>query len=167
MELLKRTKIVTRPTDYATSSSRDDFLYVISELKGFINSQPFNSLLIAGDFNIDFARSSPNTSQLIQFMEEFDLVSVDLSYHAIVQFTYEGCNSSSWIDHILTSRHFASSFSTVQKLDIATNLSDHHPLSGIFDYSVCSTPYLVPPTTSQFAPRTAWYNVNNSDIQNF
>ena len=25
----------------------------------------------------------------------------------------------------------------------------------------------MPPTTSQFAPRTAWYNVNDSDIQNF
>ena len=42
------------PTDYATSSSCDDFLHVISELEGFINSQPFNSLLIAGDFNVDF-----------------------------------------------------------------------------------------------------------------
>ena len=140
------------PTDYVMSSSRDDFLYVISELEGFINSQPFNSLLIAGDFNVDFARSTPNTSQLIQFMEEFDLASVDLSYHADVQFTYEGCNSSSWIDHIRTIHHFASSFSTVQKLDIATNLSDHHPLPGIFDYSVCSTPHLVPPTATQFAP---------------
>ena len=123
--------------------------------------------VIAGDFNVDFARSSLNTSQLIQFMEEFDLVSVDFSYHANVQFTYEGCNSSSWIDHILTSRHFASSFSTVQKLDIATNLSDHHPLSSIFDYSVSSIPHLVPPTASQFAPHTAWYNVNHSDSQNF
>ena len=75
------------PTDYVMSSSCDDFLYVISELEGFINSQPFNSLLIAGDFNVDFARSTPNTSQLIQFMEEFDLASVDLSYHADVQFT--------------------------------------------------------------------------------
>ena len=54
--------------DCATSSSRDDFLYVISQdqLEGFINSQPFNSLLITGDFTIiDFARSSPKTSQLI------------------------------------------------------------------------------------------------------
>ena len=152
------------PTEYATSSSHDDFLY---ELEGFINSQLFNSLLIAGDFNVDFARCSSNTSQLTQFLEEFDLVSVDLSYHANVQFTYEGWNSSSWIDHIPTSRHFASCFTNVQKLDIATNLSDHHPLSGTFDYSVCSTPHLVSPTVSQSAPRTAWYNVNDSDIQNF
>lgn len=31
-------------------------------------------------------------------------------------FTYEGWNSSSWIDHILTSCHFASCFTNVQKL---------------------------------------------------
>lgn len=47
------------PTEYATSSSRDDFLYAIAELEGFINSQPFNSLLVAGDFNVGFARCSP------------------------------------------------------------------------------------------------------------
>ena len=145
-------------TEYATSSLHDDFLYAIAELEGFINSQPFNSLLIAGDFSVDFARCSPNTSQLTQFLEEFDLVSVDLSYHANVQFTYEVWNSSSWIDHIFTSRHFASCFTNVQKLDIATSLSDHHPLSGTFDYSVCTTPHLVSPTVSQSAPRTAWYN---------
>ena len=78
------------PTEYATLSSRDDFLFVIGELESFINSQPFNSLLIAGDFNVDVARCSSNTLQLTQFLEQFDLVSVDLSYHANVQFTYEG-----------------------------------------------------------------------------
>ena len=43
----------------------------------------------------------------LNFLEEFNLVSVDLSYHANVQFTYAGCNSSSWIDRILSSCHFA------------------------------------------------------------
>ena len=155
------------PTDYGTLSSRDDFLYVIGELEGFINSQSFNSLLIVGDFNADFNRSSPNTTQLISFMEEFNLVSVDLCYRANVQFTYEGSNSSSWLDHILTSRHFASCFTSVQKLDIATNLCDHHPLSCVFDYSVCNTPHSVPLPAHQFVPRTAWNKVTDIDIQNF
>ena len=66
-----------------------------------------------------------------------------------------------------TSCHFAFCFTNVQKLDIATNLSDHHPVSGTFDYLVCSTPHLASPTVSQSTPRTTWYNVNDSDIQNF
>ena len=76
------------PTEYGTLSSRDDFLYVVGELEGFINSQSCNSLLIIGDFNADFDRSSSNTTQLIDFMEEFNLVSVDLYHLDNVQFTY-------------------------------------------------------------------------------
>ncbi len=35
------------PTDYGTSSSHDDFLFVLGELEGFINSESFDSLLIS------------------------------------------------------------------------------------------------------------------------
>ena len=35
---------------------------------------------------------------------------MDLSYHANVQFTYEGYNSSSWIDHILIAATFPLAF---------------------------------------------------------
>ena len=47
------------PTEYDTLSSRDDFLYVTGELEGFVISQSFDRLLIVGDFNVDFDRSSP------------------------------------------------------------------------------------------------------------
>ena len=123
-------------------------------LLSFINSQSFNSLLVTGDFNVDFARCSP------KFLEEFNLVSVDLSYHANVQFTYEGYNSSLWIDRILSSRHFAL---LVFKSLILLLIS----LIIIPLLYLCSTPHLVPPTDSQFTPRTAWHKVNDSDIQNF
>ena len=116
---------------------------------------------------MDFDRSSPNTTQLIGFMENFNLVSVDLCHRANVQFTYEGPNSTSWLDHILSSRHFAACFTSVQKLDIATNLSDHHPLSCVFDFSVCNAPHSVPLSASQFTPCTAWHKVKDFDIQNF
>ena len=59
---------------------------------------------------------------------------MDLSYRANVQFTFEGCNNSPCLDHLLTSRHFAFCFTNVQKLDIATNYSDHHPISCVFDW---------------------------------
>ena len=37
---------------------RDVFLYVTGELEGFVISQSFDRLLIVGDFNVDFDRSS-------------------------------------------------------------------------------------------------------------
>ena len=53
------------PTDYGTSSSHDEFLFVLGELEGFIHSESFDSLLIAGDFSVD--RVGHNTTQLLTF----------------------------------------------------------------------------------------------------
>ena len=47
------------PTDYGTSSSHDEFLFVLGELEGQ------DSLLIAGDFNDEFDHVGHNTTQLL------------------------------------------------------------------------------------------------------
>ena len=71
---------------YGTPASHDDFLFALGELEGFIISQSFDSLLIAGDFNVDFGCNNPNTSQLLGFMAEYDLASVDLDYCSTIEF---------------------------------------------------------------------------------
>ena len=45
------------PTNYGTPSN-DDFLTALAELEGFIKMQSFHNIIIAGDFNTDFDRSS-------------------------------------------------------------------------------------------------------------
>ena len=42
------------PTNYGTSQSHDLYLEVLGELNGFIATQVFDKLVIAGDFNVDF-----------------------------------------------------------------------------------------------------------------
>ena len=47
----------------------NSFLFLVHELEGFINSESFDcSLLIAGDFNVDFDRTGRNTTQLLSSM---------------------------------------------------------------------------------------------------
>jgi len=55
------------PTDYG-SATHEDFLLALGELEGFICSQSFDSLMIIGDFNIDFNRGGMNCVQLLEFI---------------------------------------------------------------------------------------------------
>ena len=57
------------PTDYSSATSCEDFLLALEELEGFICSQ-FDSLMIIGDFNVDFNRGGMNCAQLLEFMDE-------------------------------------------------------------------------------------------------
>ena len=151
------------PTDYGTHTSHDDFL---GQLEGFICSQSYDSLVIMGDFNVDFDRSGVNRSQLITFMNEYDLSAVDLCYCSI-NFTYENSDGSakSWLDPVLSSRSFVSRFLSVLKVDVACNLSDHHTLSSLLDFSISSILQVSDLASSQFTPRTAWHKVSDFDLQ--
>ena len=108
------------PTDYGSATSHEDFLLALGELKGFICSQSFDSLVIIGDFNVDFNRGDRNCVQLLEFMAEYALTAVDLGYRSRINFTYENSDGSvtSWLDHVLTSQSSALHCLNVSKLDI-------------------------------------------------
>ena len=46
------------PTNYGSSQSHDLYLEVLGELKGFIEAQVFDKVIVAGDFNVDFNHPS-------------------------------------------------------------------------------------------------------------
>ena len=50
----------------------------LNTLQGFITSEHFDVLLIAGDFNVDFDRSGPFHSLLIDFISDLNLFVCDL-----------------------------------------------------------------------------------------
>ena len=127
------------PTDYGTLSSQEQFAETVDELHGFINSINHDSLLVAGDFNVDFTRDSCNSIYLLQLMEELDLVAVD-SLSKNIKFTYErdGGRARSWPDHVLSSRPYAHQIFNVETLHSADNFSDHTPLFFNFVFNVQS-----------------------------
>ncbi len=67
---------------------RTVLFFALGQLEGFICFQSYDSLLVIGDFNIDFNHSGVNCSQLLRFMDDYDLSAVDLCYHYSINYTY-------------------------------------------------------------------------------
>ena len=74
-------------TDYGTSDLHSNYLHSLSEL-GFIDTQSFDHLVIAGDINADFSRQGLHVQVLKSFMGDNDLLAADLAYQQSVQYTY-------------------------------------------------------------------------------
>jgi len=71
-------------------SSQDLYRETLAELCGFLDSHSFDNLVIAGDFNVDFSKSSSiHHALLSDFIENLDLHSVDLDFAHHIKFTYE------------------------------------------------------------------------------
>ena len=117
------------PTDYGTSDSNNSFLETLSELEGFISSNPYDNVIIFGDFNVDFSRPGHNSSHLTSFMHDYGLVCADLD--SGIQYTYRRDDHSSFSrpDHIITLEHYAHLIKDISCSENVDNFSDHLPLS--------------------------------------
>ena len=70
------------PLTDGSGESCNEFLVTWGEVEGVID-RPDN-VIIAGDFNVDFNRSSVNRQHLLNFMNDLKLVSADqLKYEAL------------------------------------------------------------------------------------
>ena len=123
------------PTDYCNTTSQSAFSESLCELDGLLSAEHFDSIIIAGDFNVDFTRSGPNCSNLSALMSSNNLVSVDQMY--TINYTYHkddfSCFSSP--DHILTSSNYSHLIDDAFAHDSAENFPDH--LSLHFTSLVC------------------------------
>jgi len=153
------------PTDYGTST-----LLALGELDGFIDSQSFDHIIIGGDFNVDFNRSSGPLNLLSNFMADHDLVAADCAIQHSIGFTYERDDGycRSWPDHFLCNSSSLSVISHVCKVDSGSNLSDHHPIAASLSLPCPAVPS---PTVSQLerdsvprAPKIAWHRATHEHI---
>ena len=87
-------------TNYGSSQSHDLCLEVLGELKGFIEAQVFDKVIVAGDFNVDFNLPSITCAYLQVLMNDLQLCAVDLLPFSNTHFIYErddGLACSGWI----------------------------------------------------------------------
>ena len=152
----------------SSSTASSEYLNTLGELQGFITSQHFDVLLIAGDFNVDFDRSGPFHSLLIDFISDLNLFVCDLPFKNSVGFTYEGSQGfpPSWIDHVLCSASYYSLVTDVSSLRSGHILSDHFPLC--FSLAVeCSRARSSSSTPTTVNHTLDWSKATKIDIERF
>lgn len=145
------------------------FRETIAELEGFLLTQSYDHVIIAGDFNVDFVKSSRNCTILETFMQTFDLVRGDTSD---ITFTYrrDDHQSSSWVDHIICSSAILSTIGNVLSSDSVDNFSDHLPVFFTLKSSIFSL-YPMPASidqsssiSSSLPPRINWSNISEEQL---
>ena len=119
---------------YDSKQNTDNFLNCISALQSTIKGISSGYICLLGDFNTDFDRNSDNTNNLISFIDDQSLLLADRQFLPPDTYTFlsSSWNSTSWLDHCLTSSEV---FDTIDDLSVLYDYicSDHKPLS----LSVC------------------------------
>ena len=150
--------------------SSNEFLITLGELEGFIDRHSPDNVIIAGDFNVDFSRSTTNCQHLLKFMNDLELVPADQISVSGVSYTYmrDDGQACSWPDHFLCSRRSASHFSNFRCLDSGSNLSDHSPLACSYSIDLKSPP--TPSCTHSFNSSKqciAWHKATSDNISDY
>ena len=128
-------------------------------------AQTYDHVIIAGDFNVDFTKPSPNRMVLQCFMQDFDLDRGDA--HSDISFTYRRDDhlSTSWVDHIVCSSAIVNNFNSINTQDSIDNFSDHVPMFFTLKLSNLSPHYIHLPTdqtnstTDPLPSRINWNNI--------
>lgn len=111
---------------------------IFDEIAVIINQYPTCKLVIGGDLNVDLnSRTSDITAHgLHQFLEDFNLVRLDVQFNKMGIYTYVNAslNNRSCLDYFLASESIVSTSYDV--IDKGNNLSDHLPICASFDVGV-------------------------------
>ena len=158
------------PTDYRDAQSRAAFVHLLGEIEGFLDTVTFDHLIIGGDFNVDFSAPSSRASCLSDFLRDKDLICIDQLPLSSVEYTFhsDANNAVSWIDHVFCDSAFALLTLSVSCLLYGSNLSDHLPLSVIFNVCLPSLPtQSVQPSLVHSSDYTNWDLVSDCHVEQF
>ena len=137
---------------------------ILAEISVICEQNNATYICLAGDFNSDFRRSSPNTQELNDFCANENFVPLVNNDISTVEYTFESaCGTLTCIDHIIVTENLANSVKSYYCIDDICNLSDHMPVMVEFD---------IPCTYNESSfvenkERCAWYKASIKDISQY
>ena len=151
--------------DRYQSSSYHESVDVLNEIATLIFNQAVDLTIVAGDFNTDLSRSTPQVNVLMNFIEStqlFNCLDVPL---AQVDYTFESKshNVTSLIDHILLSQNFSPYIMDYKTLKSIDNLSDHDALTCKLEIDIT----VMAKKARIFKCKAAWHKASVDDIANY
>lgn len=116
------------PSDHRDQESLSDFECVLGELQDILDNLDEHRVILMGDMNADPIRRSRFWPSTEEFLKHNDLNMNDLSL-PLDTFTYLSAahNSTSWIDHVMSSRNMEISQIRVR---YEWSLFDHFPITA-------------------------------------
>ena len=122
-------------------------------------------IVLGGDLNTDFSRTTPQVSAVKEFITASDLCACLDHTIADIDYTYEshsnGCKSL--LDHILVSNNVFADIKRYSTLPSVDNLSDHDALICVLKCDVTSIPRI----ERKFKEKAAWYKATSRDIAKY
>ena len=117
--------------------SFSQFQDVLAEITIITQNNNADFLIIAGDFNVDFSRDTPQTKELTYFCEIESLTICDALPISNIMHTFEckktGCKS--FLDHILITNSMKDFITKCYTYDTIDNNSDH--IAVISEINIC------------------------------
>ena len=120
---------VYMPVDDDSETNYEIYGDTLHEINAIVASHTDSTIVIAGDFNVDFRRRSRNQMLLSTFLEDDSLKCLTEHLNHGFTYTYESSGGHrSFIDHILITNSYFNHSKNFAVLNDAINLSPHLPL---------------------------------------
>lgn len=135
---------------------------VLNEIASLVLEHATDAVVVAGDFNSDLTRSTPQVRALKDFIEAVQLGNGLDSSCALVDFTFESKanNATSLIDHILISQNCFESILEYKSIKSVDNMSDHDAVSCTLDLNVT----IMKKVDRTFQHKAAWHKASRDNI---
>lgn len=139
---------------------------VLSEISYLCKEKDCAYFYIAGDFNTDFNRDTPQTRELVNFCNVENCIPVINLNVSNIDYTYESTSNGarSLIDHVIVSKNLCDVVHRYYTIDSIDNTSDHLPVLCEF---IINCEYMAMKKMNVTQNKIAWYKANLHDIKQY
>ena len=151
--------------DRYQSAGYNETIDILNEVSSLICDHETDIIVVAGDFNTDLIRSTPQVKAMKNFIDAAQLKNCLNFNHAKVDYTYESKSNGalSIIDHILISDNIFRDILEVKTTNNVDNMSDHVAITCKLDINVT----MMKKGDRIYQPKAAWYKAEKIDITEY
>lgn len=137
----------------------------LEDIHTLIMDSRVTSVILGGDLNCDFTRSTPHVKTVSDFISHNNMKQGISHILSTVDFTYESksAHSRSCIDHFLFTSDLFHAVNMMSTCDNEDNFSDHHALTCELDINITYAPC----QEQSNMPKPNWRKATHYDIEKY
>ena len=164
----RRVMIINVYMPYQCEQNRELYIQCLGALKSLIDDLPSTSFMIVGDWNANLKTGGNSLfgRLMVEFCNDNNLIISDTMLLPESSYTYisESSESTTWLDHIVSSIDIQNAISNISIAYDATD-ADHIPMTMRIKLEL--TPVLSNSSVDIGNNKTKWDSFSNNDITNY